>query len=206
MSKWLLAVVNVPFYCSLTGGQYNCETSIYRIKPFDDLFEWSMVNLVISSAKNYYEAVRYVFNYQVFNDKSRQFLIAGAAGSKEPLGNEKTKATPLNYGIIKGQKGLVKLSIFETYFKTTFVEVLSQQDLDVHYTEKWAVNTDWIYLLVGLAVITVLLFIHRFVSGEKLGKYFARKKFERDEAKKKEKALLKPGDKSKGREERIAKD
>jgi hypothetical protein len=173
--KWLFVMTNLPFYCSSNSGTYPCNTSIFHVKPFDDLFELFQVNVVLTSSKRYYESVKNVFNYNIRSDHSRQFLIAGTGGSKQCFLTTKTEKGPVGYKLFNHKQGVLELNIYENIYKSDFLEVPSMISMDVAFAEKYAFGNDWVFLIGGMILIGVVIILLETIKGEKFGKALIRK-------------------------------
>jgi len=191
MDKWLFVMMNVPLYCSHNAGNYPCNTSLFYMKPYDDLFERYLVNLVLTSAKKYYDQVRNVFNYKIRPDKSRSYLASGTAGNKLFYLFGHVEKSAMSANVFSQVQGVVELSVFDSYYKSEFLQVPSMITLDVDYTEKYAIANDWIFLLVAFCVIAIVLVLMQVIDSQRIGKFLSKLGTKKSEEPGKEKGGLK---------------
>jgi hypothetical protein len=189
--KWLFVMTNQPLYSSSNNGVYPSNVILFYQKPYDDLFEKFQVNMMMTSSKKYFDQVHNVFNYSIRSDSNRSYLIAGSAGSKLFYLTSAVEKTPLSASVISNTQGLVQISVFDTYFKSEFLQVPMMVTLDVNYTEKFAIANDWIYLLAGFCVVAIVLGLMQVIDGQKMGKFLSNAFNKKKEEEKKDNTGLK---------------
>ena len=175
---WKLVVTNVPFVCSANDENYHCNAVIYYVKPFDDLFEQQKVNLLIQTAKPYYETIKNVFNYEIKSSKVKQIMVAGAAGRTNFNVRPIRAKAQFSYFMSTQQQGVVELKVFDTYYKSDFLLVPSMVSMDLAYVEITEIQENWLLLgfctLLFILVVLALEYIH----SNKMAAYFTEKKRE----------------------------
>lgn len=189
--KWLFVMMNIPLYCSNNGGNYPCNSSLFYMKAYDDLFEKYEVNLTLTAAKKYYDQVRNVFNYKIRPNKSRSHLMAGTAGNKLFYLTNQVEKSPMSSSVISHVQGLVEISVFDTYYKSEFLQVPTLVTLDVGYTEKYAIANDWIILMIGFCVVGVVIVLMQLIDSQKIGKFLSSLGSKKKEEENKDKTGLK---------------
>jgi hypothetical protein len=178
--NWRLVVSNVPFGCSGYEGLYPCNTVMYYIKPFDDLFEQYKANLIINTVKRFYEAVKNIFNYQIRNSNIKQIISAGAPGHTNFFLRPPLNKAAFSYFISNEEQGVLELNIFDTYCKSDFLLVPSMISTDLAYTERNELHSDWLLLVFCTLLFVLVVLMLEYVKSNKLAAYFIDKKKQGD--------------------------
>lgn len=175
---WKLVFTNVDFYCTENTTSDNCLNLLYSLKNFEDLFEIMNINVVVSSGRKKYEAVRSIYNFVPrFSQIPRNYFISGLAGStKFYTAKTQTGNNQLSLKRKTKQQSILSLDIFQDYYKVDLLNVPDLKTIELRVVNKkfnW--ETVFVYLMFLFGIV-VMFIVFELFSPSLLGKKLAYKK------------------------------
>lgn len=157
-STWTFAFTNADFYCSMASGHRNCLVDIYKLKMFEDLFDHLQVNLVVSSGRKLYEAVRDIHNFAIrTHGEPRNYVVSGIAGSTNYLAENKVDFMPdLSFSGQMHHQAVFTMDVFKSYYKMDLLDVPNFTSVDLRFIR---MSFDWrkvlLYFLFFLGMLLI---------------------------------------------------
>ena len=166
---------NADFYCSMYDPTNSCLADLFILKPFEDLFAKFGVNLVVSSGRKMYQAIRNVYNLELLQSgRPRNYVVNGMGGCANFYSVNPIKFSPqLSFKSVTEVQGVLSVDVFDGYYKLDMLEVPNYTSFDLRFIRMdFDCEKLLFFIIFSIALVVLLLFLEK-VNGKKLGTKFA---------------------------------